>query len=207
MREKSKINDNLRSIVNSLVSLCPAYNPVSYWLRSLKNISIADAITYHSELLKYGPLRVLIELFGIELRDTVDYKRDCLGETFLKLVDTIEETFENEKVRKTLEEALEIRLEKTPAQEYVEMCMETLSNDKVAIRILQEIARSGPIGVDDLQIYLDKRYSMKCTREEILEKLRKIRIFSLLSVSENSKIDIIKRYKKYIISTGSFQGI
>ncbi|MEM2250715.1 MAG: hypothetical protein QW626_01235 [Candidatus Hadarchaeales archaeon] len=194
-----KINDHLRNIVNSLVCLCPAYCPVSYWLRSLKNASIADAITYHSELLKYGSLRVLIELFGIELRDTINYKKDCLGETFLKLVDTIEETFENEKVRKMLEEALEIRLEKTPAQEYVEMCMEALSNDKISIKILQEIAQSGPIGVEDLQINLERRYSMKCTREEILEKLKKIRIFGLLSISENSKIDMIDRYKKYVV--------
>jgi len=168
-------------MVKSLVALCPAYNPVSYWLKSLNGLPVADALTFHPDLLSQSSLRILIELFGIELRETVHYKENSLGEKLLDLIETLEEVLENSRARRALEEGLDIKFEKTPAQDYVEMCIEALASDKISLRILQELGERGEETLGDLMSNLERKFNIRCTEREVLERLRKIRGLGLLS--------------------------
>jgi len=198
--EIKKWREAVRKTVEAVISLCPAYNILVQRLRSIQGMRTSEAARLYPELFHPDGVKIFSELLGVELGTEVRLSYNGLAYKLVEFSTAIEDLFEREDVRKVLEESIGMRLEKTPLQDYVELCIDALKDDKIALAALKILAEKGYTCNYERELIpeMKEKYGIECSKDDLIKSLGKASSLGLLSIFRDNEASINSRYAKHV---------
>ena len=186
--------------VKTILSLCPAHNSLVQRLMTIEGLKTSNAARLYPELFHPEGVKIFTEVLGVKLGKQVELEYNSLAWKLVNFAKMVEEIFESDDVRRTLEEAIGLRLEKTPIRSYVEACVEALKDDKIALTALKILADKEHILRYDTGLIpeMKQRYGIECTKEELIYSLTKAASLKLLEIFRDDEAGLSRRYVKYL---------
>jgi len=186
--------------VKTILSLCPAHNSLVQRLMTIEGLKTSNAARLYPELFHPEGVKIFTEVLGVKLGKQVELEYNSLAWKLVNFAKMVEEIFESDDVRRTLEEAIGLRLEKTPIRSYVEACVEALKDDKIALTALKILADKEHILRYDTGLIpeMKQRYGIECTKEELIYSLTKAASLKLLEIFRDDEASLSHRYVKYL---------
>jgi len=190
----------IQETVKMILSLCPAHNSLVQRLMVIEGLKTSDAARLYPELFHPDGVKIFAELLGVKLGKQVELDYDGLARKLVDFAKIVEEVFEKDDVRKTLEETVGLRLEKTPRRSYVEACVEALKDDKIALAALKILSDKGYALRYDTGLIpeMKQRYGIECTKEELIDSLAKAASLRLLDIFRDDEARLDYRYVKHL---------
>lgn len=194
---KAEIRKGLEALFNALLALCPAYNPLIFMLRHISAMKTSKALSLYPEIVDKELVKIFTELFGIKLGRYIEIAD--LGKEILEFAKNIEEKMESETVQDIFAEFLGKKLEKTPARDYVEICVEALKEDEIALRALRVLAELGYTSYGTLISEIKKRFGIEYSKDQLMKSLQKAYELALLSSFSESLVGVRDIYRKHLL--------
>jgi len=94
-----------------------------------------------------------------------------------------------------------VKTRKTPARDYVEICVEALKEDGIALRALRVLAGLSytSTSYETLISVIKKTFGIKYSKDQLLKSLQKAYDLRLLSEFSDSYVGVRDRYKKHLL--------
>lgn len=200
IEEIEKWREAIKETVEIIISLCPAYNRLVQRLMAIEGVRTSVAARLYPDLFHPDGVKIFSELLGIELGKEVKLSHEGIARKLVDFAKIVEEVFENEEVRKILEETIGLRLEKTPRRSYVEACVEALKDDKIALAALKVLAERGSRIRYETELIptIKEKYGIECTKEDLIDSLGKTANLKLLDIFTENEAMVSYRYARYL---------
>ena len=198
--EIKRWREAVEKTVKAVISLCPAYNILVQRLRTIQEMRTSEAARIYPELFHPEGVKIFSELLGVELGAEVKLSYEGLAYRLVEFSKAIEDLFEREDVRRVLEESIGMKLERTPLRDYVELCVEALKEDKIALVALKVLAEKGYACNYERELLpeMKEKYGVKCSKDDLIKSLGRASSLGLLDIFRDNDARIDSRYVKHV---------
>jgi len=86
---KAEIRKGLEALFNTLLALCPAYNPLILRLRHISNMKTSKALSLYPVIVDEEIIKIFTGLFRIKLGKYVELESGSFGREILEFANVI----------------------------------------------------------------------------------------------------------------------